>query len=179
MKRILKFIIGFIVSCFIIGMLFPLKTLLKEDNYKYQLEDSINILNYKIDSIECVHYEEKMKINHFWNVISYIESKNGLYLIGDNGKAKGPLQIHKGVVTDVNKFYHTNYMHNDMFDPTKSRLVGSMYLNINSRRYLNNYNKYPSPQILARMWNGGYNYKNKSTSNYLKKFNKKYENNRY
>ena len=121
----------------------------------------------RLSDIEC----ESKKLNHLWHIISKIESSGGLNLVGDNDKAFGELQIHKGVVIDVNKRYGTNYTHMDMFDVEKAKEVGSMYLNINAERYYSRYGKYPTLSSLVRSWNGGYGgFTNKLTLKYENKF---------
>jgi hypothetical protein len=72
---------------------------------------------------------------------------------GDGGKAVGPLQIHVGVVRDVNRVYGTSYRHADARDLTAAREICRLYLA-----------HYATPARIgravtdrdrARIWNGG------------------------
>jgi hypothetical protein len=137
------------------------------------LLDSIDILNDINYHLQEQHIKEKADIVQFWEVISKIESNNGMFVVGDGGKAKGSLQIHKGVITDVNRKYKTSFTHDDMFIDSLAILVGSRYLNIQAERYYRNHNSHPTTEMLARMWNGGYGlYNDEATLSYLKKFKK-------
>ena len=74
-------------------------------------------------------------------------------LVGDNGRALGPLQVHAGAVQDVNRAFGTRYRHADMMDRAASVAVLDRYLWL-----------YAQPRRLgravtnedrARIWNGG------------------------
>lgn len=82
------------------------------------------------------------------DALVHVESKGEVHAIGDNGKAVGPLQIHKEVVDDVNKAYGTNYTYDDRKSIDKSREICRKYLLLHGGRYATN-EKY------ARIWNGG------------------------
>jgi len=56
-----------------------------------------------------------------------VESRGNHRAIGDHGRAYGILQIHKGVILDVNRWYGTHYRHVDAFDPVKARKICKMY----------------------------------------------------
>lgn len=56
-----------------------------------------------------------------------VESRNNPRAIGDHGRALGVLQIHLGVIQDVNRWYGTRYKHRDAFDPSKARRICKMY----------------------------------------------------
>jgi hypothetical protein len=75
--------------------------------------------------------------------------------VGDNGKALGRYQAHKEAVMDVNERFHTNYTHEDMKDPAKAKDVFIKYLQRWGNYYSKKYNKAPTYEVLARMWNGG------------------------
>ena len=84
------------------------------------------------------------------DALVHVESKGEVHVVGDNGKAIGPLQIHKEVVDDVNKAYGTNYTYDDRKSIDKSREICRKYLLLHGGRYATN-EKY------ARIWNGGPN----------------------
>mgnify|MGYP003349418611 CR=1 FL=1 len=74
-------------------------------------------------------------------------------IVGDNGRAIGPLQVHAGAVQDVNRAFGTSYKHRDMMDRAAATAVLDRYLWI-----------YAQPKRLgrpvtdsdrARIWNGG------------------------
>jgi hypothetical protein len=89
------------------------------------------------------------------DALVHVESKGEVHAVGDNGKAIGPLQIHKEVVDDVNKAYGTNYTYDDRKSIDKSREICRKYLLLHGGRYATN-EKY------ARIWNGGPNGHRKS-----------------
>jgi len=47
------------------------------------------------------------------DALMHVESKGKVHAIGDNGRAVGCLQIHKGVIEDVNRAYNTTYRLSD------------------------------------------------------------------
>lgn len=89
------------------------------------------------------------------DALVHVESKGEVHAVGDNGKAIGPLQIHKEVVDDVNKAYGTNYTYDDRKSIDKSREICRKYLLLHGGRHATN-EKY------ARIWNGGPNGHRKS-----------------
>ena len=76
-----------------------------------------------------------------------VESGGNDLAIGDNGRARGALQIHAKVVEDVNRRHGTRYRHADMHDRAKAVRVASLYLQT--------YAPGASPEVQARVWNGG------------------------
>lgn len=89
-----------------------------------------------------------------------VESSGNATAVGDGGRALGCLQIHRCVITDVNRRYKTDFKHADALDIDKAILICQMYLEM-----------YAPPgatmEQLARIWNGGPNgYKKKCTKAY-------------
>lgn len=76
-----------------------------------------------------------------------IESGGNDLAVGDHGRALGALQIHAAVVQDVNRHHGTRYTHADMHDRQKAVRVASLYL----QTYAPN----ATPEVQARVWNGG------------------------
>ena len=76
-----------------------------------------------------------------------VESGGNDMAVGDHGRAIGALQIHAGVVQDVNRHHGTRYTHRDMHDRAKAVMVCSLYL----QTYAPN----ATPEVQARVWNGG------------------------
>lgn len=88
-----------------------------------------------------------MNLNNLISALMIVESGNNDQAIGDQGRALGPLQIHKAVVLDVNKFTGSNYRHQDMTNRVAARAV--------CEAYLKHYGKGKSLEQQARIWNGG------------------------
>jgi hypothetical protein len=76
-----------------------------------------------------------------------VESGGNDAAIGDHGRARGALQIHAAVVSDVNRIHGTRYTHRDMHDRKAAVRVASLYLQI--------YAPNATPEVQARVWNGG------------------------
>lgn len=100
--------------------------------------------------------------------ITYVESRGNNSAIGDGGLAFGSLQIHKGVVLDVNRVYGTNYTHQDAFDRSKAVDMFRKYLAIYAvERRLG---REPTLEDKARIWNGGPNgFRKDATRRYWEK----------
>lgn len=96
-----------------------------------------------------------------WKAVCMKESTNRPWVYGDNGKAGGIAQIHRGVVVDCNKFQHKKkFTMKDRFNVAKSHEMFVIYLT-------NVVGKYASDEEYARTWNQGYkNRWNKKASSY-------------
>ena len=88
-----------------------------------------------------------MNLTNLISALIIVESSGNDMAIGDNGRALGPLQIHREVVLDVNKFTGSHYRHQDMTNRAQARAV--------CEAYLTHYGKGCSTEQLARRWNGG------------------------
>lgn len=106
--------------------------------------------------------------------IKQVESSNGLYPIGDGGRAHGSFQVHKICVDDVNRVYKTEYTHQDMFDDDKAEAVFLYYLSYGVILFEEKHGRPPTEEEVVRMWNGGiykgytYNDTNKYYENYVR-----------
>jgi len=92
-----------------------------------------------------------------------VESSGNDLAIGDNGRAVGPLQIHRGVVQDVNRFTGSHYRWESMTNRAQARAV--------CEAYLTHYGKGKSTEEQARIWNAGpqgYNKKQATEAYWLK-----------
>ena len=97
-----------------------------------------------------------------------VESGGDAGAIGDGGRALGVLQIHAGVVADVNRRHGTNFKHTDALDVDKAVRICRLYLEMYVPRG-------STPDIYARTWNGGPNGACwESTLAYWKKVEAKY-----
>jgi hypothetical protein len=95
-----------------------------------------------------VHRSNPMTtISNLISALIIVESSGNDLAIGDNGRAIGPLQIHKAVVLDVNRIIGSHYRHQDMTNRAQARAV--------CEAYLRHYGKGCTTEQLARKWNGG------------------------
>jgi len=86
-------------------------------------------------------------LSNLISALIIVESSGNDLAIGDNGRALGPLQIHRGVVQDVNRITGSHYRHQDMTNRVQARAVCEVYLT--------HYGKGKSTEEQARIWNGG------------------------
>ena len=101
-----------------------------------------------------------------------IESNGNDLAIGDKGRARGPLQIHKTLVQDVNRIHGTKFNWQRMTNRNEAVAVFQLYV----RTYAPN----GSDEDIARLWNSGPNYqsKRKSTDSYWRKVSQAMNRNR-
>lgn len=76
-----------------------------------------------------------------------VESGGNDLALGDRGRALGPLQIHRGVVLDVNRRTGSHYQWKDMTNRAVSCSVFISYIRI--------YKPDATQEQAARIWNGG------------------------
>jgi hypothetical protein len=88
-----------------------------------------------------------MNLNNLITALMIVESSGNDQAIGDNGRAVGPLQIHRGVVQDVNRITGSHYRHQDMTNRVQARAV--------CEAYLKHYGRGKTTEEQARIWNGG------------------------
>ena len=86
-------------------------------------------------------------ISNLISALIIVESSGNDQAIGDNGRALGPLQIHRGVVLDVNRITGSHYKHSEMTNRAQARAV--------CEAYLRHYGRGKSTEQQARIWNGG------------------------
>lgn len=99
-----------------------------------------------------------------------VESGGNDFAIGDGGLAIGALQIHAGVVADVNRIFKKHYSHSGMTNRVDAVAVFKSYIEI--------YAKNQPPEIVARVWNGGpTGHKKKATLPYWGKVSRKIKSN--
>ena len=88
-----------------------------------------------------------MNLHSLISALMIVESSGNDQAIGDNGRAIGPLQIHRSVVLDVNRITGSNYRHSEMTNRLAARAV--------CQAYLEHYGRGKSLEEQARIWNGG------------------------
>ena len=88
-----------------------------------------------------------MNLTNLITALIVVESSGNDLAIGDNGRALGPLQIHRGVVLDVNRFTGSNYRWESMTNRAAARAV--------CQAYLEHYGRGKTTEQQARIWNGG------------------------
>jgi len=86
-------------------------------------------------------------ISNLISALIIVESSGNDMAVGDNGRAIGPLQIHKAVVLDVNRITGSHYQWQQMTNRAQARAV--------CEAYLKHYGRGASTEQLARRWNGG------------------------
>jgi hypothetical protein len=86
-------------------------------------------------------------ISNLITALIIVESSGNDLAIGDQGRAIGPLQIHRAVVTDVNRITGSNYRHQDMTNRAQARAV--------CEAYLKHYGRGKTTEEQARIWNAG------------------------
>ena len=86
-------------------------------------------------------------ISNLITALIAVESSGNDLAIGDNGRALGPLQIHRGVVLDVNRITGSRHRWEDMTNRAQARAV--------CEAYLRHYGRGKGAEQLARIWNGG------------------------
>ena len=103
--------------------------------------------------------------NKLIDAICKVESNNVMYIVGDNGKAIGCLQIWKTVVDDVNKYSKVKYTYADRYDKVKSYEMFKLYIGHYATQ--KRLGRKPTNEDMARIWNGGPNgYKKTATIKY-------------
>ena len=92
-------------------------------------------------------------LSNLISALIIVESSGNDQAIGDNGRALGPLQIHRGVVLDVNRITGSSYRHQDMTNRAQARAVCESYL----RHYVTEKRIGRKPTIadFAKVWNSG------------------------
>ena len=88
-----------------------------------------------------------MNLNNLITALMIVESAGNDQAIGDNGRALGPLQIHRGVVLDVNRITGSNYQWQQMTNRAQARAV--------CEAYLKHWGKGKTTEEQARIWNAG------------------------
>ena len=94
-----------------------------------------------------------MNLTNLITALIAVESSGNDQAIGDNGRALGPLQIHRGVVLDVNRFTGSNYQWQQMTNRAQARAVCAAYLThyVTEKRI----GRKPTIADFAKVWNSG------------------------
>lgn len=106
------------------------------------------------------------------SILKEVETNNNPKAIGDNGRAYGILQIHRSVISDVNRVYGTNYRYTDMFYVKDSEEVFELYICYGREVFFKKHCRFPTEEEIVRMWNGGIykGYTYRDTKDYYKKY---------
>lgn len=111
-----------------------------------------------------------MSIAAIISVLISIESSGNDHAIGDGGRARGPLQIHRSVVEDVNRISGRSYQWSRMTNRAEATQVAQIYLGHYATEARLGHK--PTGEEVARIWNGGPNgHKRSATDGYARKFN--------
>ena len=116
----------------------------------------------------CILHAGKYENDHvFYEALRFVESSNGLNIVGDEEEAIGVYQLHKIYVEDVNRIYGTTYSYNDRWDKNKSHEIVVLYLKHYRKVFERKYKRPITVIELAAIHNGGpYGYKNKKAKEY-------------
>jgi soluble lytic murein transglycosylase-like protein len=109
-------------------------------------------------------------------LLEAVESGGRPRVVGDGGKAVGVLQLHGIYVQDVNRISGKTFSGADRLDPGRSREMATLYLNYWGRRYERETGKSATPEVLARIHNGGpQGWQKKATLPYWRKVQRELE----
>jgi hypothetical protein len=110
-----------------------------------------------------------MSLSAIIAILVSIESSGNDLAIGDGGAARGPLQIHKSVVEDVNRISGKSFQWRRMTNRAEATQVATIYLSHYATEARLGHK--PTSEDVARIWNGGPNgYKRTATDGYARKF---------
>ena len=114
-------------------------------------------------------FDKKHSFEDFARAVAKVESGGNPKAIGDNGKARGILQIHEICFNDAKSFDKelNRFKYNDVFNPQVSKRVLWAYCAKYEKEALKNGNY----EILARLWNSGPGWakkKNKTNDYWMK-----------
>jgi hypothetical protein len=110
-----------------------------------------------------------MSLSAIIAILVSIESNGNDLAIGDGGAARGPLQIHKSVVEDVNRISGKHYQWRRMTNRAEATQVATIYLSHYATEARLGHK--PTGEDVARIWNGGPNgYRRAATDGYARKF---------
>lgn len=104
--------------------------------------------------------------------IAHIESSGCKNLVGDNGKALGCYQLHKGVVAEYNQYKRALYRHDDAMRPDIGLKIANWYMNTRIPAMLKHYGKPDTLENRLTAYNMGIGavIKGKRATNYIKKY---------
>ena len=90
-----------------------------------------------------------------YDAIKEVESGGDCKAIGDNGKAVGAYQIHEIYVKDANRISGKSYTLEDRYDEKKSLEMVKIVTTYYGNYYKKKTGKEVTPEIIARIHNGG------------------------
>lgn len=80
-----------------------------------------------------------------------VESGGDPYVVGDGGRAIGPLQIHRAYWIDATRLLGVDWPYSDARNPVKAVVACRAY----TSHYAKQYKRPWSPETIARIHNGG------------------------
>ncbi len=124
-------------------------------------KDSVEVVD-EVQEETC-STPEPVDIDNLFEAISIVESQKDPNVLGDNGKARGILQMHEIIIEEINKkcFKENKYSWDDAWCPVKSEEMFKTYAQyiIDNRCHM--YPDMSREEVIARTWNGSYNFKSK------------------
>ena len=114
-------------------------------------------------------------------ILISLESNGQVNAVGDSGMARGPLQLHKVFVDDVNRILGDRvFTYADRTNTRKATQMTFIYLRHWGTHYKRKTGLEPTPEVLARIFNGGPRGPFKSSTwKYAKKFKVLYDHSKY
>lgn len=110
-------------------------------------------------------------LNEIREVLKHVETNYRLEMVGDGGDSFGILQIQEAVIIDINRYYGTDYTHQDAFDEVCAEEIFELYIQMYSKNLVKKEKRDVTEYDIVRMWNGGpRGYKRDSTLDYLEKY---------
>ena len=112
------------------------------------------------NSCLAADFNQKHSFEDFARAVAKVESNNNSKAIGDNGKARGILQIHEICFNDAAKYDAEllKYGYQGCFNPQVSKRVLWAYCAKYEKEALKN----GDFEILAKLWNGGCGWRTKT-----------------
>ena len=112
----------------------------------------LSILVLSFSQAQAITYAE---MEELLDRLIFVESSGRDHVVGDRGRAKGCLQIHRSVVIDVNRYAKPKYRHNDAFNREKAKQIARLYFSKYITAYISETGREPTMMELAFLWNGG------------------------
>lgn len=123
----------------------------------------------------------KVNISEITEILKQVETNHNPDALGDFNEdgiplSYGILQIKQIAIDDVNRYYKTQYKHEDAFNVECAEEIFELYTGMWAKRLERKEGRKATAEDIVRIWNGGPNgYKRKSTVAY----HLKYKNYRY
>lgn len=119
--------------------------------------------------IASVPFYQAMSFEKLLDAIAQVESGGDRSAFNKDEKAHGVYQMTQGVIDDVNNFVLKKkvYTIDDAYEPENAHAIAVAYMQYWGRKYKKRTHRNPTPEVYARIWNGGpRGYEKESTLSY-------------